>query len=61
MPRHVALLSLRLLGPLEVAVAGRPIVVDTRKCRTNLGRSGGRIAQRDSRLGTTSHPAALPT
>ena len=25
------LLSIRLLGPLEVAVAGRPIVVDTRK------------------------------
>jgi DNA-binding SARP family transcriptional activator len=31
MPRHVAQLSIRLLGPLEVAVAGRPIVVDTRK------------------------------
>jgi DNA-binding SARP family transcriptional activator/tetratricopeptide (TPR) repeat protein len=31
MPRHVASLSIRLLGPLEVAVAGRPIVVDTRK------------------------------
>jgi len=31
MPRRAALLSIRLLGPLEVAVAGRPIVVDTRK------------------------------
>jgi DNA-binding SARP family transcriptional activator/tetratricopeptide (TPR) repeat protein len=31
MPRPVASLSIRLLGPLEVAVAGRPIVVDTRK------------------------------
>lgn len=31
MPRHVAPLSIRLLGPLEVAVAGRLIVVDTRK------------------------------
>src|SRR5712671_4903974 len=31
MPRPVASLSIRLLGPLEVVVAGRPIVVDTRK------------------------------
>jgi DNA-binding SARP family transcriptional activator len=31
MPRHVVPLSIRLLGPLEVAVAGRPLVVDTRK------------------------------
>ena len=31
MPRHVAPLSIRLLGPLEVAVEGRRIVVDTRK------------------------------
>ena len=31
MPRPAASLSIRLLGPLEVAVAGRPIVVDTRK------------------------------
>src|SRR5258708_16808023 len=31
MPRRTALLSVRLLGPLEVAIAGRPIVVDTRK------------------------------
>ena len=31
MPRQVASLSIRLLGPLEVAVEGRPIVVDTRK------------------------------
>jgi DNA-binding SARP family transcriptional activator/tetratricopeptide (TPR) repeat protein len=31
MPRQVAPLSIRLLGPLEVAVGGRPIVVDTRK------------------------------
>ena len=30
-PRHAPPLSIRLLGPLEVAVAGRPIVVDTRK------------------------------
>ena len=31
MPRDVVPLSIRLLGPLEIAVAGRPIVVDTRK------------------------------
>ena len=31
MPRRPAPLSIHLLGPLEVAVAGRPIVVDTRK------------------------------
>jgi DNA-binding SARP family transcriptional activator/tetratricopeptide (TPR) repeat protein len=31
MPRKVATLSIRLLGPLEVAVEGRRIVVDTRK------------------------------
>ena len=31
MLRNDALLSIRLLGPLEVTVAGRPIVVDTRK------------------------------
>ena len=31
MPGTIAPLSVRLLGPLEVAVAGRPIVVDTRK------------------------------
>lgn len=31
MPRANPSLSIRLLGPLEVAVAGRPIVVDTRK------------------------------
>ena len=31
MPRHAALLSIRLLGPLEVAVDGHAIVVDTRK------------------------------
>ena len=30
-PRHVPVLSIRLLGPLEVALAGQPIVVDTRK------------------------------
>ena len=28
---HAPPLSIRLLGPLEVVVAGRPIVVDTRK------------------------------
>ena len=31
MPRSVTPLAIRLLGPLEIAVAGRPIVVDTRK------------------------------
>lgn len=31
MPLGVAPLSIRLLGPLEIAVAGRPLVVDTRK------------------------------
>jgi len=31
MPFQAASLSVRLLGPLEVAIAGRPIVVDTRK------------------------------
>jgi len=31
MPRRAPSLSIRLLGPLEVAVHGRPIVVDTRK------------------------------
>ncbi len=31
MTRPIAPLSIRLLGPLEVAVSGRPIVVDTRK------------------------------
>jgi DNA-binding SARP family transcriptional activator/tetratricopeptide (TPR) repeat protein len=31
MPRRPAPLTIRLLGPLEVAVSGRPIVVDTRK------------------------------
>jgi DNA-binding SARP family transcriptional activator len=31
MPRRTAPLTIRLLGPLEVAVSGRPIVVDTRK------------------------------
>jgi DNA-binding SARP family transcriptional activator/tetratricopeptide (TPR) repeat protein len=31
MPRHAAPLSIRLLGPLEVAVDGQAIVVDTRK------------------------------
>ncbi len=30
-PGHIAPLAIRLLGPLEVVVAGRPIVVDTRK------------------------------
>jgi len=30
-PRAAPSLAIRLLGPLEVAVAGRPIVVDTRK------------------------------
>jgi len=30
-PRRVPPLTIRLLGPLEVAVSGRPIVVDTRK------------------------------
>ena len=31
MPRAQPLLQIRLLGPLEVTVAGRPVVVDTRK------------------------------
>ncbi len=31
MPRRAAPLSIRLLGPLEVAVSGRPVTVDTRK------------------------------
>ena len=31
MPRAAPSLAIRLLGPLEIAVAGRPIVVDTRK------------------------------
>jgi DNA-binding SARP family transcriptional activator len=31
MHRDIGLLSIRLLGPLEVAVDGRPIIVDTRK------------------------------
>ena len=31
MPRRAAPLTIRLLGPLEVAVTGRPVVVDTRK------------------------------
>ena len=31
MPRPPSSLQIRLLGPLEVMVAGRPVVVDTRK------------------------------
>jgi len=55
MPHEQPSLQIRLLGPLEVMVAGTPVVVDTRKALAIValvageGRPFGRLGRRGGR------------